>query len=220
MTEKKRSLEDLAAEFELDLRHLPVTEIEPDPENSNEMSEGLYRALVDDIFENGFTQPILVRPVGEKWMIIDGEHRWRAVTELGVNTIPSVVIEADDDDAHARLITMNRFRGDPIPVKQANLIAKLAKRTEPDKLRKRLGMEPTEFDGKLRLANFSDGLSERITSKGKTPGKTKQVLRFSVSKANGKIIERVVGALEDANMERGEALAHICGEYERTIKGR
>jgi ParB family chromosome partitioning protein len=122
MTEGKKTLEELAQEMDLDLRQIPVSDLVPDPENANEMDDDLYEALIADIRDQGFTQPILVRREGDHYKIIDGEHRWRAVAEVGYANIPAVVIDADDDEATIRSLTMNRFRGKFIPIRLAHVI--------------------------------------------------------------------------------------------------
>lgn len=212
-----KTLEQLAQRFDLAIENIPVEQIDPDEQNANEMDAGLYETLVDDIREHGFTQPILVRPVGDRYRLIDGEHRWRAVSEIGIATIPAIVLEvSDEDDATLRLLTMNRLRGQFVPIKLAYVIADLARRIPEKELRSRLGMEPGEFEDKLRLANFRDTVGERVKAQESKARKgRKVVLRFSCSKPDGDLITRVVDALVDAKMDRGEALAQICREFER-----
>lgn len=212
----KKTLEELSAELDLEVRHIPVEGIQPDPDNANEMDAGLYDTLVADIKQFGFTQPILVRPVGEdRFQLIDGEHRWRAVTELGFATVPAVVIDADDDEAKIRLLTMNRLRGTFVPIKLAYVIADLATRIPEKELRKRLGMESGELTDNLRLANFKDELSENLRRKTRKTKRSKVTLRFTMAKEDADAINRVVDALSTDKMERGEALALICREFER-----
>lgn len=215
MTKEGKTLEQLTSEFELEVVAIPIKDIDPDPDNANDMDEGLYKTLVNDIRQFGFTQPALVRPVGKRFRLIDGEHRWRAVAELGMQTLPSIVIEADDDDAKLRLLTMNRLRGRFVPIKLALVIADLAKRIPQDELRKRLGLEKGELEDKLRLAGVSDDLGNRMKAKPPKPTKPKIVMRFTLRREDAQAVERIVDALLDASMDRGEALAHVCREFER-----
>jgi ParB family chromosome partitioning protein len=162
MTEGKKTLEELAQEMDLDLRQIPVSDLVPDPENANEMDDDLYEALIADIRDQGFTQPILVRREGDHYKIIDGEHRWRAVAEVGYANIPAVVIDADDDEATIRSLTMNRFRGKFIPIRLAHVITDLAKRIPEDELRKRLGMNKGEFSDHLRKVELRADVGKRL----------------------------------------------------------
>src|SRR5699024_9835213 len=52
--------------------------------------------LAQTIRTHGVIQPIVVRKHEDKYEIIAGERRWRAVTTLGWETIPALVKEFND----------------------------------------------------------------------------------------------------------------------------
>lgn len=212
-----KSVEELAAELELDLRAIPVDLIDPDPDNPNEVSDAQMDTLTADIRDHGFTQPVLVRE-GEdgRFGMIDGEHRWRIVKELGYATVPGVVIKADDDEAKIRLLTMNGLRGDFVPIKYAYFLQDLTRRIPEAELRRRLGMEPTEMRDLLRLAEFTDPMAERLREATEREAKDAPVvLKFVVSKRDQQVIERVIDQLVKGKIDRGTALAKVCREFEK-----
>src|SRR5689334_8820981 len=49
--------------------------------------------LAQSIKSNGVIQPIVVRPVGDRFQIIAGERRWRAARQAGLLRVPIVVRE-------------------------------------------------------------------------------------------------------------------------------
>ena len=54
--------------------------------------------LVHSVKEIGLLQPIVVRRTGESsYELIMGERRWRATQEAGLETIPAIVRQTDDD---------------------------------------------------------------------------------------------------------------------------
>jgi len=59
---------------------------------------------------SGLKQPILVRPKGERFELVAGEHRHAAVTKLGHETIMAVVEELTDDEARLAEIDENLVR--------------------------------------------------------------------------------------------------------------
>jgi ParB/RepB/Spo0J family partition protein len=178
-----------------------------------------YEALVAEVRDQGFVSPILVRPVGgNRFQLIDGEHRWRVVSDLGRETILSVIIDEDDEDeARIRALAMNGLRGKPNALKQAYLLADLVKRIPEATLRERLGMKAGEMEDRLRMAELDKGLGDRLKARSapKRIG-SKKIFRVTVSAEDHETIERVVEALQDGKMDRGEALAHACREFERT----
>lgn len=97
----------------LDPRELPIDIIDPDPDNPNQMPEDQYRALVATLRKHGFTQNVIVRPseVQGRYIMADGHHRLKAARELGIATVPAVVV-ADKDAARSMMLSMNNIRGE------------------------------------------------------------------------------------------------------------
>jgi ParB family chromosome partitioning protein len=148
----------------VEITDLPTTDIEPDPMNPNQVNEEMMAALRADILERGFVQPVLVRPHEGKWRIVDGEHRWRVLKEADADTVPCVIDDAGEDDARLRLLSMNRLRGEFVPVKLAGLLAKLASQMDEDELRQRLGMPEEEYAAALQIQNAGADVDERLAA--------------------------------------------------------
>jgi len=58
------------------------------------MGEREYAAFRDDIQRRGILTPLEVTRAG---VVIDGYHRWRAATELGHETVPTVIVKPRED---------------------------------------------------------------------------------------------------------------------------
>lgn len=77
---------------------LPVEKIHPNPWNCNEQKEQTFNSLQQDISE-GFDQPIRVSPCSctkqadPHYMIIDGEHRFRACVAEEAKKVPCVIYD-------------------------------------------------------------------------------------------------------------------------------
>lgn len=105
-----------------DVVSIAVTSIGQVPGNPNVMDPDEYALLKETIRRVGFLQPILVRPVAkgeakklgvpkDGYVLVDGEHRLTAGTELGMAEVPAVVVEEGADIGQALRIGMNRLRG-------------------------------------------------------------------------------------------------------------
>lgn len=68
--------------------------------------------LVASIKEQGVLEPILVRPVGNRYEVIAGSRRYAASNQAGLKTIPAVVQEMTDTQAVVRSLVENLQRGD------------------------------------------------------------------------------------------------------------
>ena len=84
--------------------------LETDGDNPNEMSDEQFGLLQDRMRQNGWLGgPIITDTDG---LIADGEHRWRAAQEIGLDEVP--VRQYDIDDAERRLWRqeLNKIHGE------------------------------------------------------------------------------------------------------------
>jgi ParB family chromosome partitioning protein len=83
------------------------------------------RVLVESVKKDGVLQPILVRPVGDKYELVAGERRYRAAKEAGLTDIPVVVREMSDSSAVRLALMENLQREDLNPVEETEGILEL-----------------------------------------------------------------------------------------------
>jgi ParB family chromosome partitioning protein len=90
------------------------------------MDEGALNELAASIKTQGIMQPVLVRPAdGGRYEIIAGERRFRAAQLAGLEEIPVLVREVDDQAAAAMALIENIQREDLNPLEEAQGIARL-----------------------------------------------------------------------------------------------
>jgi len=100
---------------------LPVMDMEPNAWNPNVEKPEKFNLLAKSIEDIGFAENVQVVRHPErpgKWLIVGGEHRWRAARLLGMEEVPAVILEdVDLDKAKALTVRMNILRGEIDPVK-------------------------------------------------------------------------------------------------------
>lgn len=109
---------------------LPVDKIEPNKYNPNIMPENLYDSLKQSVKEKEY-DPIIVAPKDvfygdsqlprDEYVIIDGEHRWKAAKELKQKNIVAEIRDTGEKEARAVSYQRNRERGTIDPIKEAQL---------------------------------------------------------------------------------------------------
>lgn len=87
--------------------------------------EEKLRELADSIAAQGVIQPIVVRPVDDHYEIVAGERRWRAAQLAGLDEMPVVVREVDDQAAMAMALIENIQRDDLNPLEEADALQRL-----------------------------------------------------------------------------------------------
>ena len=75
--------------------------------------------LSDSIKEHGVIQPVIVRPMGDKYELIAGERRCKASSLAGLTTIPAIVREMDDRESAKVSLLENLQRKNLSPIEEA-----------------------------------------------------------------------------------------------------
>jgi ParB family chromosome partitioning protein len=84
------------------------------------------KALAASIRKHGILQPLLVRPFdNDQFLLVAGERRLRAAKEAGLETIPVVVREMDDQQAYELALLENLQREDLNPIEETDAIVSL-----------------------------------------------------------------------------------------------
>ena len=104
--------------------HMELDRIVPDPDQPRrEFPPEKIEELAASIKQHGMLEPISIRwkeQVG-KWVVLYGERRYRAASQLGLKTIPCIFVEDDLGEAEARVkqLVENLQREDLTAMEQA-----------------------------------------------------------------------------------------------------
>jgi len=113
---------------------LPVSELVQGPSQPRQRIDDESLAdLVQSIKQQGVLQPVLVRPLtgsaaGAGFVsheIVAGERRWRAAKLAGLETVPVVIRDLDDQEALAIALIENLQREDLNPIEIAESLLRL-----------------------------------------------------------------------------------------------
>lgn len=113
------------------LRDLAVDLIRPNPfQPRTRFDEAALTELADSIRAQGVIQPVVVRRRSGEYELITGERRWRAAQKAGLDHVPAVVREIDDNQAAAMALIENLQREDLDAIEQAQAMQRLVKEFE------------------------------------------------------------------------------------------
>jgi len=108
------------------LQSLPVDLIHQSPYQPRQIMEPeALEALANSIKQQGVVQPIVVRATEDGYELIAGERRWRAAQQAGLQEIPTVIKNVNDQEAAAIAIIENLQREDLNPLEEAQAFANL-----------------------------------------------------------------------------------------------
>ncbi len=82
--------------------------------------------LKEEIEKDGLLSDLVVRKQGDFYELIDGERRWRALKEIGWETVPIRVVDVDDTTARLSVYKLNKIRENYTVEEEARYFKKLA----------------------------------------------------------------------------------------------
>lgn len=143
------------------------------------MDEAALAELADSIRSEGVISPIIVRPIGgARYEIVAGERRFRAAALAGLDRVPVVVRELDDEHALAVGLIENMQREDLNPIEEARGIERLIEEfgfTHENAARV-LGRSRSATTNILRLLSLTDEVKEMLESRELEMGHARALL--------------------------------------------
>jgi ParB/RepB/Spo0J family partition protein len=142
---------------------LPLDTIDHNPYQARQVfSPASLQELADSILEHGVIEPIIVRPVGERYEIVAGERRYRAALIAELSRIPARIMELDDTQAAIFTALENLQREDLDIEDEGRQFAYLQQLTglSQRKLAQKLGVERQYISRRIRLLKRPDLLQE------------------------------------------------------------
>lgn len=147
------------------LTELAVGDIDPNPHQPrSHFDEETLASLSASVRELGVLQPILVRPVGERYELIAGERRWRAARRAGLARIPAVVRTIDDSTSLEQAVVENLHRQDLNPLEEAGAYQQLIEDfgLTQDDVARRVGRSRSAVANILRLFQLPPSVQRMV----------------------------------------------------------
>ncbi len=107
---------------------IPIDKVIKNFWNPNQMSKAVFEKMKQTIKDKGLFGSIICRKYGEKYQILDGEHRMKACLELGWTELPveCATDEMSDQDVQFWTIYFNNTRGKDDIEKRSKILENLA----------------------------------------------------------------------------------------------
>ena len=142
-------------------------------------SQEKIEELALTIHTHGVIQPIVLRKVDERYEIVAGERRFRAMQHLGWNEVPALVRKMDDREVASVALIENLQREQLTAIEEAHAYAQLLElhQLTQEALAQRLGKSQSTIANKLRLLKLPASIQEAILNKKITERHARALLR-------------------------------------------
>ena len=161
-------------------RNIPLRRIEPNrSQPRREFEESALQELENSIRMHGVVSPITVRQGDNGYFqIVAGERRWRAARRAGLDTIPAMVIDADDQLMMELALIENLQREDLNPLEEAEGYRVLIDQfnLKQDEVAERVGKSRSAIANSLRLLSLPDDIRKMVVEGQLSSGHARAVL--------------------------------------------
>ncbi|MGI5879981.1 MAG: ParB/RepB/Spo0J family partition protein [Syntrophomonadaceae bacterium] len=155
------------------INEVPIAEIVPREEQPRKVfDQESLKELSDSIREHGVLQPLLVRVKNQEYEIIAGERRWRAAQQAGLETLPVLIKDINDEEAAEYSLIENIQRDDLTVLEEAQAYRKMIDRFgyTQEKLASRVGKSRAHIANTIRIlrlpAEILDYIEQGMISAG------------------------------------------------------
>lgn len=178
-----------------EVREIPIKDIVPNRFQPRTIfDEERIAELAQTIRTHGIIQPIVVRAYDEKYEIIAGERRWRAVTSLGWETIPAIIKEFNDSQTASVALIENLQREGLTAIEEAIAYAKLIELhgLTQESLAQRLGKGQSTIANKIRLLHLPEKVQLAIMERQITERHARALLTLKDVELQEKVLAEII----------------------------
>ncbi|MEV7369844.1 ParB/RepB/Spo0J family partition protein [Streptomyces sp. NPDC090301] len=195
---------------------LPLDSIVPNRHQPREVfDEDALAELVVSIKEVGLLQPVVVRKTeGEGYELVMGERRLRASKEAGLERIPAIVRDTDDEKMLLDALLENLHRAQLNAIEEAHAYEQLLKDfgCTHDQLAERIGRSRPQISNTLRLLRLSPPVQRRVAAGVLSAGHARALLGVEDPEAQDKLAYRIVS--EGLSVRTVEEMVSLMGSEE------
>lgn len=190
-----------------ELVRLDTGSIDPNPfQPRRHFDEAELQALADSLRQHGVLQPILVRPLGDRYQLIAGERRLRACIEAKIFEIPARILDLDDRHVAELAMVENLQREDLGALEKATAFRDYLATygVTQEELATRLGIDRSTIANLIRLLELPPEIHAALQAKQIAAGHARALLGLPDAPSQIAACQRVIE--EGLSVRQTEAL--------------
>ena len=160
---------------------LKWNDIDPDKSQPRKaFDEEALNALAESITTHGIINPVIVRKVGSRYVLIAGERRWRAAKIAGVTDIPAIVKDYNEEQTAVVALIDNLQREDLNTIEEAEGMQRLMDEFNftQEQVAKSVGKSRPAVANTVRLLSLNGDVKKLIAEGILPPGQARLLCAF------------------------------------------
>jgi len=178
-----------------EIKYLRLDEIIPNRlQPRTDFDEEKLNELANSIKQYGIINPILVRPVGNKYEIIAGERRYKAAQIVGLMNVPVIISNIDDNTSAELAIIENIQRQDLSSLEEAKSYRKLLDmgHLTQEQLAQKMGKNQSTIANKMRLLNLCEEVQEALENNQISERHARSLLQLKNIDDQRTVLEKII----------------------------
>ena len=150
--------------------------------------------LSDSIREHGVIQPIVVRPLGDKYEIVSGERRYKASVLAGKETMPVIIRNLNDKESAEIALIENVQRKSLTPIEEALSYKKILDMgyITQENLASKIGKSQSSVANKIRLLNLSDEVQDALLENKISERHARSLLKLTEKQQQNYMLNKII----------------------------
>lgn len=187
---------------------IPVDNIEPNRYQPRSIfNQEKIEELAQTIHTHGMIQPIVVRKMendNDRYELIAGERRWRAVQSLGWEKVPAILREMTEAQTASVALIENLQREELTVIEEAMAYERLLDihQLTQEALAQRLGKSQSTIANKMRLLKLPEKVQFAILEKKITERHARALIVLKDVEKQEKVLEEIIE--KDLNVKQTE----------------
>ncbi|MGY1694182.1 MULTISPECIES: ParB/RepB/Spo0J family partition protein [unclassified Geodermatophilus] len=178
------------------LREVAVGDVVPNPRQPRQVfDDEALEELTHSVREFGLLQPVVVREGAEgRYELIMGERRLRAARAAGLETVPAIVRETEDDALLRDALLENIHRVQLNPLEEAAAYQQLLEEfgATHEELAQRIGRSRSQVTNTIRLLKLPVKVQTRVAAGVISAGHARALLGLDDAEAQDALATRIV----------------------------
>lgn len=206
--------EFLADNSGVKIMQIPVSMIEVNPQQPRQVfNHQELEELIDSIKRYGIIQPLIVTKRGSGYELIAGERRFRSAKIIGLQTVPAIVREADEQEKLELALIENVQRKDLNPLEKAVAYQKLIHEFNltQEEVAAKMGFSRSAIANTLRYLELPEEIQKALADGKITEGHAKVIAGLPGEKEQLEFLNNILQynfSVRDAERESRKISKH------------
>ena len=156
--------------------------------------EKALNELSNSIKEHGIIEPIIVRPLNDKYEIIAGERRYKAACIAGLTKVPVIVRNLSDYKSAQVAVIENVQRRNLNPMEEAKSYKRILDQglKTQEELAKEIGVSQSTIANKLRLLSLAEPVKQALSENKISERHARALLKITSFAKQEELLNKVI----------------------------